>query len=61
VADKGVDMIGKTTQGGVMEHLAHVVYGGHDLFMKIPTMRQICDQFEENCPFSPCYLQHLDY
>jgi hypothetical protein len=58
---KKVDGYGQHTQGGTMEHLAHVVYGGLDLHMKFPTMSDVCDQFERQCPFSPCYYGKVVY
>lgn len=52
---------GVTTQGGAMEHLAHVVYGHHPLVMPAPTMTEICNQFhpQSECGFeSPCKPIH---
>jgi hypothetical protein len=45
---------GAHTQGGAMEHLAHVVFGGYGLDMDYPNMDVICQHFLPNCPFSPC-------
>jgi hypothetical protein len=45
---------GALTQGGAMEHLAHVVFGGLPLKMPIPTIQDICQNFLPHCPFSPC-------
>ena len=46
--------VGANTQGGAMEHLAHVVFGGHGLDMEFPNMDVICQHFIPNCPHSPC-------
>ncbi len=50
---------GRHTQGGAMEHLAHVIFGGKNLEMKFPTLRDVCTHYEEDCPFSPCYMGKL--
>jgi hypothetical protein len=48
---------GAHTQGGAMEHLSHVVFGGMNLDMNFPEMKEICEHYVPNCPFSPCQLQ----
>lgn len=48
---------GAHTQGGAMEHLAHVIFGGSGLDMEFPDMNEICKHYVPNCPFSPCTLQ----
>lgn len=45
---------GAHTQGGAMEHLAHVIYGHHDLKMRDLTKEDYCQNFLPNCPLSPC-------
>ena len=45
---------GAHTQGGAMEHLAHVIYGHKSLQMAPPTMDEICQNFLPDCPNSPC-------
>lgn len=48
---------GRHTQGGTMEHLAHVVFGHHDLIMRNYTMEDKCRNFLPNCPNSPCEIR----
>jgi hypothetical protein len=58
--DHDIDSYGRLTQGGAMEHLAHIIFGeGNELEMKLPRMKDICEQFESDCPFSPCFKQSL--
>jgi hypothetical protein len=45
---------GLHTQGGAMEHLAHVVFGGKPMDMDFPHMDEICRNFVPDCPFTPC-------
>ena len=45
---------GAHTQGGAMEHLAHVVFGGFGLDIDYPTQDVICQNFLPSCPYSPC-------
>ena len=37
-----------------MEHLAHVIFGFHELKMKWPTKNELCQNFLPDCPNSPC-------
>ncbi len=58
---KGIDItdtFGRVIPGGSMEHLSHVVFGGSSLHLKFPTMNDICDNYEEDCPFSPCVRKY---
>jgi hypothetical protein len=55
-----VSKAGTATQGGAMEHLAHVVFGHQPLHIPLePTMQDICDQFFpiDQCD-SPVYNKH---
>ena len=47
---------GRHTQAGASEHLSHVIFGHHELDMTYPSMREICQNFLPNCPFSPCVM-----
>ncbi len=48
------DTFGRSIQGSSMEYLSHVIFGDQPLRAKFPTMKEICEIYEENCPFSPC-------
>jgi hypothetical protein len=52
--DKPGHGYGAHTQGTAMEHLSHVIFGGFNLDMNYPDMKQICQHFIPDCPFSPC-------
>ena len=45
---------GAHTQGGAMEHLAHVIFGHYNLDMDYPSPDYICSNFLANCHLSPC-------
>lgn len=46
---------GRHTQGGAMEHLAHVVFGFQDLKAPKPTNADYCKQYVKGCPHSLCH------
>ncbi len=48
------DSFGRSIQGSSMEYLSHVIFGDQPLQARFPTMKEICEIYEENCPFSPC-------
>jgi hypothetical protein len=52
--DKPGKGYGQHTQGGAMEHLAHVVFGHQPMVMPRNTMKEKCQNFLPNCPHSPC-------
>lgn len=54
LGERPQDGIGRHTQGGGMEHLAHVIFGHLPLVMADPTMDDMCQNFLPDCPFSPC-------
>ena len=47
---------GRHTQGGAMEHLAHVIYGFQDLDGWMQDNSYLCKHFlpSSECPGSPC-------
>ena len=47
---------GRITQAVTSEHLAHVIFGHHELDMEFPTMTTLCSHFypRSQCPDSPC-------
>ena len=52
----GAPGTGRITQAVTSEHLAHVIFGYHDLDMEFPTMNTFCSHFypRSQCPESPC-------
>jgi hypothetical protein len=55
MGDKPERGYGAHTQGGAMEHLAHVIFGGLPLIIEEePSNAEFCEQFLPDCPFSPC-------
>ena len=53
----GVVPYGKHIQGGTMEHLAHVIFGHHELNLVYPKREVLCQNFVLNCRATPCYAQ----
>lgn len=47
---------GRLTQAVTSEHLAHVIFGHHDLDMEWPSEKVVCQNFlpRSQCPGSPC-------
>lgn len=54
--DKPGGGYGRLIQGGMMEHLSHVIFGFHNLDMEYPQQRDRCQNFIPFCPRSLCNI-----
>ncbi len=59
IAERGENSyctVGAHTQGGAMEHLAHVIFGYEDLDTEYQDMNHFCANYlpASECPGSPC-------